>query len=980
MPEQNTFSSSTQTLPKNLLAQARDARCGATYTGPIVHTTGQYVIQAIAKDTGKPSYVRHAIELFDTQPQLASAGVGIAITYPTKRMALDLTFSAPKSISMQALVGGDQVIVEAHDRAVATALKEVEKYAIARKREGEKRFWQRTGNMVVALFRHEMSRAKDPQLHTHAVVLNMTLREDGKWRALTNDDLYRIQKQIDALYKSELAKELMSLGYEIRASDAEGGFELAHISRIQIEAFSQRGEMIERVLAEQGKTRETASALEKQIISLATRGKKDEKDKELIKKYWVEKSKAYGIDYGERAMPGSGMAAAHRALLLQSLPQNLTPSQAVVRYAINHFTEREAVVSHDQLISVALRRAVGVAGKNEIEAEIQRMVKQGALIERPLRYQAVAQNRKQEGRAYEKAAKTFIAWQHDLVKNQGWSKEQARAYLTQAIARGSLIPQEQEYTTDQALKQERAILAIERDGRQMVDAVLTKETAEAYFAGTILNAGQRAAAIDVVTSENRVVGILGDAGVGKTETLKAFKPVFEQAGYRLMALAPYGNQKKAINALNIDGLHAQTLASFLKAKNKVIDDKTVIVLDEAGVVPVRQMHALMKLLERHQARLIVIGDIKQTKAIEAGKPFDQLIDAGMQTAHINEILRQQNPDLKKSVELAAQGDAINVKQSPDYLSGIKEIADDASRRTVLVDDYMAMPENIREGTLIIAGTNEARRDINEKIRVANGLSGMGEHYQTLDRLDMTRAERRYAPNFKMGSAVQVERDYAKLGLKCGETYIVRDALPGNRLVVQRPDRTSVEIDPRKLTTLSVYALEKSELAPGDVIRINRNDAKLDLTNGDMMRVIEATKQCVRLQEISNNGQGRIVEFDAKRPLHLEHAYASTVHSAQGLTNDHVMIDFNTKSKTSNMNLCYVAISRPRHSTYLYTDDKKHLPGVITRRADKSTALSVQTERLQMRRQDIADKDGLSAQRKVFEKKVGKQKSYGGLGI
>src|SRR5699024_12002331 len=154
--------------------------------------------------------------------------------------------------------------------AVAKAIPEAAILTMARMKGKGKSSRQRTGNMVVAKFRHEMSRAKDPQLHTHAVVLNMTQRLDGKWRALSNEDIFRAYEAVDAIYKSELAKELQRLGYSIRLVDDKGNFELSHISRSQIEAFSSRSAVIEEALAIEGKTGATANSFEKQIMSLAT--------------------------------------------------------------------------------------------------------------------------------------------------------------------------------------------------------------------------------------------------------------------------------------------------------------------------------------------------------------------------------------------------------------------------------------------------------------------------------------------------------------------------------------------------------------------------------------------------------------------------------------------------------------------------------------------------------------------------------------
>src|SRR5690606_344695 len=152
-----------------------------------------------------------------------------------ERIGIDLTFSAPKSVSMQALVSGDARIIEAHDRAVARALAEAEALAQGRQKINGKTRIETTGNLVIAKFRHETSRERDPQLHTHAVVLNMTRRNDGQWRALKNDQIIKATKYLGAVYRAELAHELQRMGYQIR-HEKDGMFELAHISREQIAA------------------------------------------------------------------------------------------------------------------------------------------------------------------------------------------------------------------------------------------------------------------------------------------------------------------------------------------------------------------------------------------------------------------------------------------------------------------------------------------------------------------------------------------------------------------------------------------------------------------------------------------------------------------------------------------------------------------------------------------------------------------------
>lgn len=856
-----------------------------------------------------------------------------------KRMGLDLTFSAPKSVSMQALVAGDLQVTAAHDLAVTRALEQVEQLAEARKKVQGKSFRERTANMVIAKFRHEMSRAKDPQLHTHAVILNMTQRADGAWRALSNESIFHVQHEVDALYKAELAKGLQALGYAIRLVDDKGNFELAHISRDQIEAFSARSRVIEEALADEGKTRATATTLEKQVIALATRPSKNESDRAVVKQYWLEKSLALGIDYGLHAQLdgralGNGASGRDR-IAAQCLPAGLTPAQAVVQYAINHLTEREAVVRETMLTATALRRAVGLASPHEVHAEIRRLVAQGALIEARPVYRMADRS---DGPALSAAG-----WKSHLQERKAWSSNQAQQYVRLAIRQGALVRTEKRYTTQKALAREKAILAIEVAGRAAVAPLLDATAVDAALRASNLNAGQRLAVETIVRSTNRFVGIQGDAGTGKTYTLNQAVALIHQAagaGYRTVALAPYGNQVKA---LKNEGLEAHTLASFLRSKDKPIDERTILVLDESGVVGARQMAQVMRIVENTGARMVLLGDTKQTEAIEAGKPFAQLQRNGMQTTRIRAIQRQIDPALKAAVELAADGWVV---PSLAHLKHVEELKVPSERHQAIVSDYVRLCGPERLETLIVAGTNQARREINHMVRESLGLAGKGREFETLTRVDMTQAQRRFAPSYVPGVVIQPEKDYLQAGLLRGETYRVKEALPGNALELQRPDGSTTIINPRKLTQLSVYQLERTELSIGDTVRINRNDPGRDLTNGDRMRIASVIGGVVKLESVeqSDGRPERTLELLASKPLHLEHAYASTVHSSQGLTNDRALISLDTKSRTTSMNLYYVAISRARHEARVYTNSLQELPAAIARRFDKSTALEIHCER------------------------------------
>jgi conjugative relaxase-like TrwC/TraI family protein len=163
----------------------------------------------------------------------------------------DATFLAPKSVSIQALIGEDHLLIQAHRQAVEVALTEVEKYSMARMHGG--REYVPTGNVVVAAFTHVAARpvekvdhGPDPHLHTHAVFQNMTRRPDGEIRALSPVEIYRSQDIGSAVYRSELAREVQRLGYEIKVNQADGRWELDGYSREQVMAFSNRRQQIKK--------------------------------------------------------------------------------------------------------------------------------------------------------------------------------------------------------------------------------------------------------------------------------------------------------------------------------------------------------------------------------------------------------------------------------------------------------------------------------------------------------------------------------------------------------------------------------------------------------------------------------------------------------------------------------------------------------------------------------------------------------------
>lgn len=780
-----------------------------------------------------------------------------------RRLATDLSFSAPKTVSMQALVGGDSRLIDAHDQAVRKALDYVERLSGCRVTENGVTRTEATGNMLVAAFRHDTSRAQDPNLHTHAVAINATQSSDGKWRAQDITELYKQKMLIGALYRSELALSVKELGYEILQTHADGRFELSHISREQVEAYSTRSSAIEAALDARGKTRETASSAEKQVVTLATRENKSYVDRTQLLAEWRQKSAELGVNY-------------HPELnnrLEQQVGQN--SAKTAVNYAVEHATERQSVIHETKIIQHALEHGTGSTNLQEIKNEILRQV-----------------------------------------------------------ASGELIRSGERYTTEAAQQRERAMLAIEARGRNVLEPIVNQQHAQSRLEQTRLNAGQKAAAQFIASNEHRIVAIQGSAGTGKTTLLKEAKLLINERGYKMLGAAP---SAAAANELSAKGIESQTLARLHASDYKTLDAKTVLVLDESSMVGAKDMHNLLQAAEAKQVRVILMGDTMQLAAVEAGRPFAQLQQAGIPIVQVGEIIRQKDAELKQAVELAARG---SVEQSLSILkSRIHEIGNCADRYDRIAKDYVALLPESRAQTLIVAGTNSARAAINQNVRDALGLAGKGIEVTALVRKDLTQTQSKMSQSYQPGDVVQSMKSYKGWGLERGDIAIVKDVQPG-LIGLEKQDGSLVDWRPAIETNLSAFRAESREFSLGDQVRFTQNDFSLGVANGDRA-IVRATDSGRLTLEMEN---GKQVSVSTQGLLHLDHSYCQTVHSSQGQTVGRVLIDADTNSITSNENAFYVAISRAESEVVIYTNDKEMLPSSMERSNEKSAALDINSDR------------------------------------
>ncbi len=861
------------------------------------------------------------------------------------RPGRDLTFSAPKSVSLAALIGGDRRIVAAHDRAAAAALAWVEKNAAeTRMKDPDTGRMIRAGNQktVAATFRHDTSRNLDPQLHTHAVLANMVQGEDGKWRTMANEKLYGSKMLLGALYRSELAAGLARLGYGIEKTHADGRFEIAGVPRETIEAFSSRRAEVEAAM----KARELGSPADNPRLAeraaLMTRAKKRDIDRDELRGVWQRQAADLGLDAtalvaeaieksgapereagvgpatgpGETAgagnrerhdidgdnQPGAGGPSAvetdrRSGWDRDGLPGRETgpetppasPSAEAVAWAMAHLSEREAVFSRTDLLAAALAHAPGAASIGDIEREVAALEKAGTL---------------------------------HAVNVPG--------------AEDSLA-------TDRTVGEEREAVALWRGGQGRGRSPMRGWQVQGHLNKGPLTAGQKDAVTLILSAKDRTVGVQGYAGTGKTTMLNRARTLAEKKGWRMAGLAPSAS---AVQTLASEaGIESETLQRFLARNAGVAEGrltkkgardmraafaKTILVVDEGSLASTVQARDLLRIANALRIpRVVLVGDAKQLDAVDAGKPFAQLQAAGMQTATMDEIMRQRDPALKEAVEASLKGD---IERAFAKLgSNVAEVKPDNIAGAVAAR-WLRLDADARANTGVMAPSHELRQGINghirERLAREGRLHGPTMESERLVSKGYTNAEKALAANYGTGDVVAFHRPYKRIGVEKGDERrvtgvdrkaraVLLDDGKGGR-VAWKPE----EIGGRKGGS-EVYRAEEIELRAGDRIRWTRNEAGLGLVNSRTAEVLRVANGRVtfRLED------GKTMDLGKGDPQlrHLDHAWASTVHAFQGRTVDNVIAAMEARHPhLTTQKSFYVEISRARDRAELVTDDAAEL--------------------------------------------------------
>ena len=792
-----------------------------------------------------------------------------AINPEKHRAATDYTFSAPKSVSIASLIQKDKRVIQAHDEAVKTALTVLEKrYAQTRVRRGPGIREKVTTGNILAATFRHET-SREQDPQLHTHCVVINATQ-------MEDGKWQSLSNEEVLNNQKLLGEIYQneLAVQLRKSGYEiepngsGQFEFKNYEQPLLDLFSTRTQQIEQYIE-----RWEDSIKEAGGKPLNANQKKQATIATRLRKKSVPREVL--LDGWHRAISAGEVTLPAPPETAQKEPTSQAQTAAVE--GVNHASERESVFKVERAERFALEHHLG---------------------------------------------------------------EQSFAELQTAMTDAGLLPAKNRYTTQTAIERELDTIAIMESGQGKEIAILQgRGSANADDAKVwqllrqelSLTEGQRQAIEKTATTTDQFIAWQGVAGAGKTYSLKLVAQLAKEQGYEVSGYAP---SAQAANTLSEEAnIESNTVARLLHSDGNSTPQKQAIwIVDEAGLLSAKDAHKLLKKAQSQNARVILVGDIRQLSAVEAGNPFKSLQIAGIQTAYLEESRRQKTEALRAAVVCLNAGEQREGLGRLDQAGMVYEVSDVQARHRCIVNDYMSLSPEAREKTLILSGTNVERLALTADLREA--LQGEGRlgadvyRMRSLRSLDRTDAQLKYACAYAEGEVVVPVRDYRRYGLKKKAQYTVtgRD-IEKNQVTVEGPDGSAITFDPSRCADKTTYAVQEIEIASGDQLRWTRNDTTQGVRNGQVVAVeaIDA-KGTATLRDAS----GDTTTADLSGQQYLDYALVSTTYGSQGKTADQVLVAVDSTISKEGL---YVAVSRAKQKLSLYTASKEKL----LKQAERSVA-------------------------------------------
>lgn len=651
------------------------------------------------------------------------------------RAGWDLTFSAPKSVSIvwsSADDGLRQEIETAQLQATKAGLDYMNNQALY-VRSGTNGLNLEKADMVASIFKHSSNRAEEPHLHSHAIVYNIAKSNvDGVWRTVEPKTMFQAKMAAGAVYKVELAHRLQKLGFEVEKT--KDSFDICGVPKNVCVAQSSRSIAIEEELEKHGLDRATANSAIKELFALETRP--DKKRLGCDFKTWQAENQNLGFGQDEIAKLRHTNLKEHTNLREGTLLSQ-RQQQKLVETSLKDLTDNASVFHQFELERKLAENSIGKQSSTHLFCTIRNIKDSNLLV--------------------------------DLeAKKKGLSL----------------------YTTKDMIEREQDILnTIRSRTKEAAHPINTHVYQQAIKNRPTIKEEQVNALAYITKGAEGVCFIEGDAGTGKSYLMNAVKEVYEKSGYTVRGLS--FTNKAAMNLQEGSGIQSTSVDSFLlkmKHNSPQIDHKSIIVLDEAGMLGSTGFKNLLDICKKNKAKLVCIGDKKQIQPIHTGQIFGSITTL-VGSKNLTTIVRQTHKWERAAVKDFAEGKSTKAIEAIDKHGNLHICDSRIGARKKVIDLWK---QNQHKDVLMIVTTNKEVDALNQAARnhlKADGTLGAGRDILT----------DRGTADMAVGDRIIFTGNYKSLGiLNSTLATIQKISSRSGNITVKTENKKTITFDPKEM--------------------------------------------------------------------------------------------------------------------------------------------------------------------------------------